>query len=175
MLSMMKKVKIEKLEEKFNLISHPFPQISGEMLVFRPRKEDQNEKDFIVFRDYSLRKRLPTSESAKLSVVEQLNKKKKKAETDLQKLQSLEIDYEKPLSEYEWGNFAEVINEMKGLGWFQILPVGMKSSQPYQFNVMHVIPSSKLPVETLPLDLLIKNAISFNRKYERRGISNSAN
>lgn len=86
MLSMMKKVKIEKLEEKFNLISHPFPQISGEMLVFRPRKEDQNEKDFIVFRDYSLRKRLPTSESAKLSVVEQLNKKKKKAETDLQKL-----------------------------------------------------------------------------------------
>jgi len=77
---MMKKVKIEKLEEKFNLISHPFPQISGEMLVFRPRKEDQNEKDFIVYRDYSLRKRLPTTEGNKLSVVEQLNKKKKKAE-----------------------------------------------------------------------------------------------
>jgi len=52
------------------------------MLVFRPRKEDQGEKDFIVFRDYSLRKRLSTSENAKLSVVEQLNKKKKKSEND---------------------------------------------------------------------------------------------
>merc|ERR1740139_1159732 len=35
---MLKKVKIEQLEEKFKLISHPFPQISGEMLVIRPRK-----------------------------------------------------------------------------------------------------------------------------------------
>ena len=70
---------------------------------------------------------------------------------------------------------AEVINEVKGLGWFQILPVGMKSSQPYQFNIMHVIPSNKLPVATLPLDLLIKNAISYNRKTERRGIGTSAN
>ena len=83
---MLKKVKIEKLEEKFNLCSHPFPQISGEMLVFRPRKEDQNEKDSIIYRDYSLRKRLPTSEKANMSVVEQLNKKKKKSENDLQKL-----------------------------------------------------------------------------------------
>ena len=83
---MLKKVKIEKLEEKFNLISHPFPQISGEMLVFRPRKEDQNEKDSIIYRDYSLRKRLPTSEKTNLSLVESLNKKKKKNENDLQKL-----------------------------------------------------------------------------------------
>lgn len=68
-----------------------------------------------------------------------------------------------------------MINEVKGLGWFQILPVGMKASQPYQFNIMHVIPSSKLPVETLPLDLLINNAVSYNRKAERRGMATSAN
>ena len=117
-LSMLKKVKIEKLEEKFNLVSHPFPQIAGEMLIFRPRKEDQTEKDSIIYRDYSLRKRLPTSEKTNLSVVEQLNKKKKKSENDLQKLQSLEIDYDAPLSGAEWGNLAEVINEVKGLGWF---------------------------------------------------------
>jgi hypothetical protein len=79
------------------------------------------------------------------------------------------------LSGVEWGNLAEVINEVKGLGWFQILPVGQKASQPYQFNIMHVIPSSKLPVETLPLDLLINNAISYNRKTERRGMATSAN
>ena len=85
-LSMLKKVKIEQLEEKFKLISHPFPQISGEMLVFRPRKEDQTEKDSIIYRDYSLRKRLPTSEKTTQSLVEQLNKKKKKSENDLQKL-----------------------------------------------------------------------------------------
>ena len=84
-ISMLKKVKIEQLEEKFKLISHPFPQISGEMLVFRP-KEDQTEKDSIIYRDYSLRKRLPTSEKTTQSLVEQLNKKKKKSENDLQKL-----------------------------------------------------------------------------------------
>jgi hypothetical protein len=35
-----KKVKIEKLEDKFNLLAHPLPQISGEMMIFRPIKED---------------------------------------------------------------------------------------------------------------------------------------
>ena len=79
------------------------------------------------------------------------------------------------MSTAEWGNFSEVINEVKGLGWLQVLPVGQKASQPYQFNIMHVIPSSKLPVETLPLDLLINNAISYNRKTERRGMASSAN
>ena len=82
-ISMLKKVKIEQLEEKFKLISHPFPQISGEMLVFRPRKEDQTEKDSIIYRDYSLRKRLATAEKTTQSLVEQMNKKKKKSENDL--------------------------------------------------------------------------------------------
>ena len=44
-INMLKKIKIETLEEKFKLISHPYPEISGEMLVFRPRKEDQSEKE----------------------------------------------------------------------------------------------------------------------------------
>ena len=44
-LSMLKKVKIEKLEDKFLLVSHPYPQIPGEMMIFRPRKEDKVEKD----------------------------------------------------------------------------------------------------------------------------------
>jgi hypothetical protein len=44
----------------------------------------------------------------------------------------------------------------------------MKSSQPYQFNIMHVLASAKIPVSRLPLDLLIANAASFNRKNERK-------
>jgi hypothetical protein len=82
-ITMLKKVKIETLEDKFKLISHPYPQISGEMLVFRPRKEDNNEKDAIVYRDFSLRKRLPTADKSAQSLVEQMNKKKKKSENDL--------------------------------------------------------------------------------------------
>lgn len=85
-MMMMKKVKIEKLEEKFLLVSHPFPQIPGELMIFRPRSEDKDEKDQIVYRDYSLRKRLATSEKGATSVIDQLNKKKKKNELDLQKL-----------------------------------------------------------------------------------------
>ncbi len=56
------------------------------MLIFRPIKEDQEEKDNIVYRDYSLMKRLPTLEATALSAVDQLNKKKKKNEWEMQRL-----------------------------------------------------------------------------------------
>jgi len=59
---MMKGVKIEKLDAKFNLVSHPLPQLEGELLIFQPKKDDQSEEDLIVYRDYSLRKRCPTGE-----------------------------------------------------------------------------------------------------------------
>jgi len=68
--SMLKKVKIEKLEDKFNLVAHPLPQISGEMMIFRPVKEDQGEKDCVIYRDYSLMKRLPTMEKSAISAVD---------------------------------------------------------------------------------------------------------
>ena len=39
-VSMMKKCLIDKLPAKYFLASHPFPKIEGEMIVFRPRKQD---------------------------------------------------------------------------------------------------------------------------------------
>lgn len=71
------------------------------------------------------------------------------------------------MSKVDWRNFADVLNEVQGLGWFQVLPVGQKSSQPYQFNVMHVIPNVKIPVQQLPLDVMIANTISYQRKADR--------
>ena len=56
------------------------------------------------------------------------------------KMQCLEIDICTPLTNDEWNNLLEVVDETQGLGWFQVLPVGQKSSQPYQFNMLHVIP-----------------------------------
>ena len=55
-------------------------------------------------------------------------------------MQCLEIDISIPLTNDEWNNLLEVVDETQGLGWFQVLPVGQKSSQPYQFNMLHVIP-----------------------------------
>ena len=66
-----------------------------------------------------------------MTAVDQLNKKKKKNEWEMQRLQSVEIDYETVLSGFEWANLANVVNVTSGLAWFQVLPVGMKSSQPY--------------------------------------------
>lgn len=63
-INILKQAKIEKLKEKYLLIAHPFPMAEGEMLIIQPKKEDQKERDLIVYRDYSLRKRLPTSEKA---------------------------------------------------------------------------------------------------------------
>jgi len=54
-------------------------------------------------------------------------------------LPCLEVDITEPLAKAEWTNWLKVIEETQGLGWFQILPVGHKSSQPYQFNLLHVL------------------------------------
>ena len=134
-------------------------------MIFLPKKGDQREKDEIMYRDYSLRKRLETSIKApetrmadQISKLKNKDDKKSKKEKNVeQKLQCLEVDITNPLSETEWTCFAEVISEVKGLGWFQILPVGQKSSQPYQFNMLHVLPASKFPVEKLPIDQFISN------------------
>lgn len=81
-------------------------------------------------------------------------------------LQCLEVDINEPLSREEWNNFIAVVEETQGLGWFQVLPVGQKSSMPYQFNMLHVLPAAKLPV-TAPLDSFISQQLSLLRKKER--------
>ena len=75
----------------------------------------------ITYRDYSLRKRLATSDIKVPGAVDAFGKKDKKKEKEAltnAKLQCLEIDIEAPLCTIEWRNFGEVINEVKGLGWF---------------------------------------------------------
>lgn len=143
LLRMMKTLKIEKLDKKYVLAVHPYPIIEGEMLIFATRKSDQDVKDLITYRDYSLRKRLPSKEAKKTDSMGQAIKKSPDHDNWLQ---CLDIDLKMPMSKVDWRNFADVLNEVQGLGWFQVLPVGQKSSQPYQFNVMHVIPSVKIPV-----------------------------
>jgi hypothetical protein len=71
-ISFPKSSKIEKLEAKYLLVAHPYPQIEGEMLIVQPKKDDQPEKDLICYRDYSLRKRMHTREKPALSATEQL-------------------------------------------------------------------------------------------------------
>ena len=59
-LKLMKGFKIEKLSQKYILAAHPYPTLEGEMILFQPLKSDQYDKDIIFYRDYSLRKRIPT-------------------------------------------------------------------------------------------------------------------
>lgn len=78
---MMKDTKIEKLDNRYLLVVHPMPIIEGEMLVFQPRKADQDVKDLITYRDYSLRKRMPMKEQTKkISDFDDSRKKKKEKE-----------------------------------------------------------------------------------------------
>ena len=78
LISMMKKVLIEKLPAKYFLASHPYPKLEGEMIVFKPRKEDQDpeDKSLIMYRDFSLRKRIETTPKSNY-VTESLTKKKR--------------------------------------------------------------------------------------------------
>ena len=77
-VSMIKKVLIEKLPAKYFLASHPYPKIEGEMIIFRPRKDDQDpeDKSVIVYRDFSLRKRIETTPKTN-NFTDGLSKKKR--------------------------------------------------------------------------------------------------
>ncbi len=84
----------------------------------KEEKENSNEnKNCIVYKDYSLRKRIPTEpKPARITAYQ----KKKMMDDDQEKtkLQCLEIDLEAPLSTIDWANFSLVINEIQGMGWF---------------------------------------------------------
>lgn len=126
----------------------------------------------IVFRDYSLRKRNPTKSG---SDDDKNSKDKKKKDKEESKLSCLEISIDEPINQLEWQNLAEVINMCQGLGWFQVLPVGQKSSQPLQFNVLHVLPQANLPFASLPIEDYIKTYVSTERKTERRNVKVEGN
>jgi hypothetical protein len=103
--------KISKLEKKFKLLAHPYPLLEGEMIMFQSLKQDQYDKTLIVYRDYSLRKRIPTRPvSKKLTSYQQ--KQMEKEDEENTKLRSLEVDLFNPLSFIDWHNFSVVITEV---------------------------------------------------------------
>lgn len=56
----------------------------------------------------------------------------------------------------------------------QILPEKMKASHPFQFNVMHVLPTNKIPFHKVPLDMIISNKLTFHRKFDKQKKMNMA-
>lgn len=115
-LIMMKGNKIAKLDKKYKLLAHPYPLLEGEMILFQPLKQDQYDKHYIVYRDYSLKKRIPTrAPNKKLTTYQQ--KQLEKEDEESSRLRSLEIDLFTPMSYIDWKNFAEVLSEVQGLGW----------------------------------------------------------
>ena len=62
---------------------------------------------------------------------------------------------------------ATIIVETSALTWFQILPLDQKSSMPYQFNNIHVLPNIKHPFPNTPLDSMIAIKHKFLRKKKK--------
>lgn len=126
---MLKLNRIEKLDEDYVLVSHPYPNLDGELLLFQIDPDEQEDKECIMYKDFSLRRRWKTAKNDRMTVYQ----KKKQQEEDqvFTRLQCSEIDIEMPFSTIDWENFTYVLNETKGMGWAQILPVGQKSSTPF--------------------------------------------
>ena len=78
-LQMLKANRVEDLGMNYNIVQHPFPQIDGELLIFQSNLEDKADSDKVmVYRDYSLRKRIPPSNKKYQSAAS----KKKQLEDD---------------------------------------------------------------------------------------------
>lgn len=155
-LELLKAARIQKLEENYILMAHPYPNMEGELLLFQANVEDQSGEN-TVYRDYSLVKRKATPSGK--NIVNSAMAKKKMIEDDAEKtkIQCLEINIGDPLSTIDWQNMADIIREIQALAWMQILPVGQKSSTPYQFNCMHILPNGNIPFSVLPLEKMISN------------------
>jgi U3 small nucleolar ribonucleoprotein component len=89
--------------------------MDGELLLFQPRSDDQEDSQSIVYRDYSLRKRMKPNKNEKKSAFQ-----KQQAlvdESEKTKLQCLDIDIESPLSRIDWQVWGNIIEQTKGFGW----------------------------------------------------------
>lgn len=64
-LDLLKAARIQKLEENYMLMAHPYPQMEGELLLFQANIEDQSGEN-TTYRDYSLVKRRAMSNTGKL-------------------------------------------------------------------------------------------------------------
>lgn len=86
-LQFLKANKIEEFDDDYVLAVHPYPQIEGELLLFQIDERDQDDHDedgnevpssgVIVYRDYSLMKRIETDpKEVDMSKMTALEKKK---------------------------------------------------------------------------------------------------
>ena len=64
---------------------------------------------------------------------------------------------------------GDLVEEVQGIGWVQILPVGEKAMEAYQYQLMHILPNSKIPFATLPLDVLISAKSALLKKKQAEG------
>ena len=102
-LELLKSAKVQKLEENYILMAHPYPQMEGEMLLFQANPEDQKpEVEGIIYRDYSLVKRTPIAASGKIVASAMAKKKQMEDDSEKTKIQCLEINTADPLSTIDW-------------------------------------------------------------------------
>jgi len=71
------------------------------------------------------------------------------------KLQSSKISMKEPLSSADWENLIAGVGQTDGLAWVQVLPEGLKSANPLQFNTIHLVPGEKIPVSKYPITKMI--------------------
>ena len=108
-----------KLDDNYILVANPYPVLEGEMLLFQYNPDDQSpETEGIVYRDYSLRKRMKAELKTK-NIVSSAMAKKKQLEEDSEKtkIQCLDINVAEPLSTIDWHHMSEIIKEISAMSW----------------------------------------------------------
>ena len=135
----------------------------------KKKKKDKKEKEpDLIYKDYSLRKRLFTMAKTKASSKSALAKKQElELDQTKTKIQNLEVDLESPLSSLDWNYISMTIREIDALIWFQVLPANQKSSHPFQFNCFHVLPNQNIPFTILPIEKMIKNKMTFKNRQDK--------
>lgn len=85
------------------------------MLIYQVNDEDKPKEGTMTYRDFSLRKRIPTAVTKFTS--QAVKEKQMKAENTHTKLQCLEVNTENPLSSLDWNQISSIILETQALTW----------------------------------------------------------
>tara|TARA_B110000285_G_C15097006_1_gene602648 strand:- start:924 stop:1382 length:459 start_codon:yes stop_codon:yes gene_type:complete len=80
-MEILKLNRIETLDEDYYLMLHPYPQMDGEVIIIQTNPKDQDDKSMVVYRDYSLKKRIESLPPTRMSAFQ----KKKQMDMDAEK------------------------------------------------------------------------------------------
>jgi len=146
------------LPNNYTMVADPHAKEDGGLIIIQqdaPRQKDGK----IQYEDPSMTVRQPNYADDEKWTSQAEKRQKDKDDKTKSNLTNDSINVKNPLSSADWDQIREGVKNTQGLAYVQVPPVGQKSSQPLQFNSIHLVPGEKLASDDQPLFKAIESKV----------------